>query len=175
MTLIEKDTTEAAELCCEMREGSTTTLGRRRKSLGLCLAGIASLGVITLYQTGILKHLPDPPVPGFNADEVHGSAQAYRLLSVPDAVLGVGSYAATLGLIAMSGAERANEHPWIPIAAAAKAGVDALLSAKLAADQATKYHAFSLWSLVVALSTFATLPLVIPEARDAIGRLAQQD
>jgi vitamin K epoxide reductase family protein len=173
MALIQQNATEAAELGREMREGVGGFLNRRRKGVGLCLAGIASLGVVTLYQTGILKHLPDPPLPGFNADKIHGSAQAYRMLALPDAVLAVGSYAVTLGLLAMSGAERAMEHPWVPVAAAGKAAIDCLLSAKLTADQATKLRALSIWSLIVAATTFATLPLAIPEARGAMRRLIQ--
>ncbi|HEX5411835.1 MAG TPA: vitamin K epoxide reductase family protein [Terriglobia bacterium] len=129
----------------------------------MCLAGIASLGLITLYQTGILKHLPVPPVPGFNADKVHSSARAYRMLALPDAALAVASYAVTLGLIAMSGAERAVEHPWVPVAAAGTAAMDCLLSAKLTADQATKHRAFSVWSLPLEVTTFATPPLAITE------------
>ena len=48
-----------------------------------------------VYQIGLIAHLPDPPLPGFDADKVHGSAKAYALFAVPDAAIGLTSYAVT--------------------------------------------------------------------------------
>lgn len=171
MSLIERDDAEAEELGRELRQDLTQPLKRRRGVVGLSLACIASMGVIVLYQTGILKHVPEPPLPGLDADKVNGSAQAYRYLSMPDAVLGLGSYAATLGLAAMGPPDRATRQPWIPMALAAKASLDALLSAKLTLDQATKHRAFCFWCLLAAGATFASVPLTIPEARTAARQL----
>jgi len=89
MTLARTNTMQADKLGSEMREDSTPALSRRPKSIGFCLASIASLGVITLYQTGILRHLPDPPLPGFNAEKVYGSAQAFSHIGLIDAALAI--------------------------------------------------------------------------------------
>ncbi|MGH9444988.1 MAG: vitamin K epoxide reductase family protein [Terriglobia bacterium] len=171
MKLVEHDPAQAEELGREFRQSSDKSLRRRRGVGGLTLASIASMGVIALYQIGILKHVPEPPLPGLDADKVNGSAQAYAYLSMPDAVLGLGSYAVTLGLAAMGPADRAEKEPWVPIALAAKVGADAILAGKLTVDQWTKHRAFCLWYLLSAGATFAALPLVIPEARAALRQL----
>ena len=77
---------------------------------------------------------------------------------------GLGSYAATLGLVAMGSADRARTQPWIPIALAAKAGLDTLQAASLTRKSWVNYRAFSLYSLLTAAATFLTLPTVLPEA-----------
>ncbi len=171
MKLVESNPKQAEELGRELRQSSDTYLKRRRSVVGLSLAAIVSMGVIALYQVGVLKHVPEPPLPGLDADKVNGSAQAYTYLSTPDAVLGLGSYAVTLALAAMGPPDRAEKEPWVPIALAAKAGADAILVGKLTVDQWTKHRAFCLWCLLSAGATFAALPLVIPEARLALRKL----
>ena len=151
----------------ELRDGTGDFLCCRRVAASLAVVSIASLGVVALYQLGIFRRLPEPPFPGLNAEKVNGSAEAYALLCTPDAVLGLGSYAATLGLAAMGGANRARTTPWIPLAFAAKAGLDALQAATLTRKSWVRYRAFSLYSLVTALATFLTLPAVVPEATAA--------
>lgn len=158
-----------AELSRALREGDGPFLSRRRGVVGLSLVSIASMGVITLYQTGIIKHLPEPP--GFDADKVDASPEAYAYFAIPDAALGLGSYAATLGLAAMGGPDRAATQPWIPLALAAKALFDAGQAGKLTIDQWTKHRAFCSYCLVAAAATFAALPLALPEARAAWQQL----
>ncbi len=65
------------ELSRQLREGSGEFLARRRKVAGLALAAAGSMGLISLYQLGIIKHLPDPPLPGFDSDKVDAAAEAY--------------------------------------------------------------------------------------------------
>ena len=131
------------------------------------------MGFIALYQLGLIRHLPDPPLPMMNADRVDGSAEAYERFRMPDAVLGFGSYAVTMALAAMGGTRRARETPWIPLALAAKIAFDASNAGKLSVDQWTKHRAFCLWCLLAAAATFATVPLVIPEAVEAARTLTK--
>jgi hypothetical protein len=166
--------TSPEQLGHELRFGSDPALHRRRTVAGLVMVTLSSLGLVALYQLGILRHLPEPPLPGLNAEKVNGSAEAYRTLATPDAVLGLGSYAVTLGLAAMGGRDRAQLRPWLPLALAAKAAVDVMQAAKLTRSSWVHYHAFSLYSLTVAAATFATLPLVVPEAAAAVRRLGQR-
>ena len=159
--------TPAWQLGRELRDGKDDFLAHRRVAASLAIVSIASLSVVALYQLGILKRLPEPALPGLNAEKVNGSAEAYSLLNTPDAVLGLGSYAATLGLVAMGGANRVKASPWIPLALAAKAGLDAVQAFALTRKSWVNYRSFSLYSLVIALATFLALPAVIPEARAA--------
>ena len=148
----------------ELRDGTGGSLDSRRTSAALAMVSMASLAVVALYQLGVLKHLPEPPIPGLDAAKVNGSTQAYKLLNTPDAVLGLGSYAVTLGLAAMGGANRAQTQPIIPLALAAKAGLDTLQAASLTRKSWVDYRAFSLYSLITVAATFLTLPSVLPEA-----------
>lgn len=142
-------------------------LDNRRKMTALSLFNIAMMGVISLYQMGVIKKMPEPAIPGLDAEKVNGSAQAYELFSTPDAVLGLGSYAATLGLCAMGSSNRSKTLPLIPLVLLLKATFDAAASAKLSYDQPTKYKAACLYCIGGALATFAVVPLAWPEARAA--------
>lgn len=160
------------ELGQRLRRGSGTFLAGRRAVVGASLAAMGSLGVIALYQMGLIAHLPDPPLPGFDADKVHGSAEAYARLVTPDALLGLGSYAATALLAAMGGPDRATTRPWIPLALAAKVAFDVTQAGRLTLNEVTKQRALSAWSLLTTGATGATALLVVPEARAALRRLA---
>jgi hypothetical protein len=163
----------SAALSREMRLGSGPFLAARRKVVGLSLVAMGAMAPIALYQIGIIKHLPEPPLPMLNADAVDASAEAYAILAIPDAFLALGSYAATAALAAMAGTDRAETKPWIPLALAAKVALDAAVSAKLTVDQWTKHRAFCSWCLLGAGATFATMPLVVPETRAALRRLSR--
>jgi hypothetical protein len=167
VTALRLDDARATALSTELRESDDLHMEQRRRAVGWLLVSAAAMGVVAAYQLGLLKHLPEPPLPRLDADRVTGSAAGYRLLATPDAVLGLGSFAATLGLVAMGGAGRTTAQPWIPLAAAAKATLDALQAARLTADQWAKHRAFCSWCLVAAGATVATLRAVLPEAREA--------
>lgn len=126
------------------------------------------MSVITLYQTGIVKHLPEPPLRRFDADRVDASAEAYEKFNTPDAALGLASYATTIVLASMGGKDRATTAPWIVLALAGKLGLDALTALKLTIDQARKQKAFCFWCLLAASATFASVPLAVPEALQAL-------
>lgn len=165
---------KAEELGRQLRLGSGKFLAQRRGIVGLEMVAIGSMSLITLYQMGMIKHLPEPPLPGLNADKVDASAEAYSRFSTPDGILGIGNYAITMGLAAMGGQDRAKEQPWIPLALAAKVAFDTSQAIRLFFDQKTKYHAFCSWCLLTAATTLATIPLVIPEAYTALRQLIKK-
>lgn len=162
------------ELSDELRNGDGDDLRRRRGIVGLSLVAVGAMGMISLYQMGIIKHLPEPPLPRLDADMVDASPEAYSRLATPDGFLGLGSYAMTMGLAAMGGKDRARTQPWIPLALAAKVAFDTSQGIRLTVDQATKQKAFCSWCLLSALCTFATVPLVVPETRAAIRHLTDK-
>lgn len=132
------------------------------------------MGLIALYQMGVIRHLPEPALPGLDGEKVDASDEAYSHLQMGDAFLGLGSYAATMGLAAMGGKKRASAQPWIPLVLAAKAGADAAQAAKLTYDQFAKHKAACFWCLIAAGATFVTAALAIPEARAAAGELSNR-
>lgn len=162
------------QLSRELRTGSGDFLEERRGVIALSLTAVGCMGLIALYQIGIIRRLPDLPLPLMDADKVDASDEAYEKLATPDAFIGLGSYAVTMGLAAMGGKNRAKEQPLIPLALAAKTSFDALQAARLSYDQWAKHKAFCIWCLVAAAATFATVPLVLGEAAEAARQLSKK-
>lgn len=159
------------ELSKQLREGDHPHLRRRRRILKLAIGAAGSMGVISLYQMGVIPHLPEPALPRLDADRVDASAEAYARFSTPDAVLGFASYAGTMVLASMGAPDRARSHPWMPIALGVKAAADAIQAGKLTVDQWTKHRSFCAWCLVAAGCTFAALGVALPETRAALRSL----
>ncbi len=95
------------QLSEELREGSGEFLDDRRSVTALSLTAIGCMGLIALYQNGIIRRLPDLPLSFMDAEKVDTSEEAYSHLQMGDAVIGLGSYAATMGLAAMGSSHRA--------------------------------------------------------------------
>ena len=157
LTLLVIPGTQSANACImseqlsrELRTETSPDLKRRRGIVALSLVASGSMSLIALYQMGIIKHLPEPPLPKLNADKVDASSEAYEKFAMPDAILGLGSYAATMSL-------------------AAKIAFDVANAAKLSIDQWTKHRAFCFWCLLAATATFAMAPLVWREAMSAVS------
>jgi len=155
----------------DLRTGDGDALRRRRRVGAMALSAMGSLGVVTAYQMGLLRHLPEPPLPIFDADGVDASGEAYFYLKAPDGALGLVSYATTVLLAGMGAGRRAEEKPWIPLALAAKVGFDAVGALYLTAEQASKHRRFCSWCLAASALSVAMVPQVIPEARAAARQL----
>ena len=175
MTLLRRSEPEARDLSTELRSDISPNMRRRRAVVALSSLGAASLGLIALYQTGIIKRLPEPKLPYLDAERVDASPEAYEWLSTPDAILGVTSFGVTMTLAAMGGRDRARKQPYIPLALAAKTVLDVFNAARLTRDQWTKHRAFCIWCLIAAGSTLASLPFVIPETAEASRNLKTGD
>lgn len=161
----------AREVSADLRRGEGEFLRRRRRIAALSLAGSGAMAVVAAYQNGLLGHLPEPPVALFDADEVDASGEAYQVMRTPDAALGLLGYAATLVLAGIGSGERATRTPLVPVALAAKVGLDAAAGLFLAAEQAVRHRRFCSWCLVATAASLAMVPQVLPEARHAVARL----
>lgn len=158
----------------DLRRMTSGLLRRRRRVVGLTLLASGAMGAVTAYQTGLLRHLPEPPLWVFDADRVDASGEAYQLFKAPDATLGLLSYAATLVLAGMGSARRAEERPWIPLLLAAKVAADAAGGGYLTLEQVTKHRRLCFWCLTAAAASMATVPQVVAEARLSLRQLAQR-
>lgn len=154
-----------------LRRAASPDLTRRRRAVALALVATGALGVVEAYQTGLLRSVPEPPLPGLGADEVDASGEAYHLFGTPDAALGIASYGVTLALVGAGTPDRAQSAPWLPLLAAAKACGDALASSYLFVEQVSKHRRICSWCTVAAVANLAVLPMVLPEARRALGSL----
>jgi hypothetical protein len=149
----------------ELREGRSSDLSRRRWTIGLSLVGAAIGGVVTLYQTGIIRRLPDI-LPGkiFDAEKVDASDYAYKRMQMPDAALMTMTYAATAALAAAGGAERATRQPALPLALAAKAWYDLITCLRLGREEWADNQALCSWCQLASLISAVTAALSLPEA-----------
>ena len=170
-----RPTSAAAEAVSDdLRRGAGELLARRRRIAGLSLASIGALGAVAAYQNGLLRHLPEPPLPGLDADAVDASGEAYQALKAPDAALGIASSAVTLVLAGMGDRHRATQRPWVPLALLGKVILDAAGGAFLTAEQASRHRRFCSWCLTAAAASVAMVPQAVPEARAAASALRRR-
>jgi uncharacterized membrane protein len=163
-----RGTSPAAEAVSDaLRRGGGRFLDNRRRIAVLQTAAAATLAVVNLYQFGVLRTVPEPPLPGLDADRVDASGEAYRLLHTPDATLGITSAGVSLVLAGMGGATRHEERPWIPLLLLGKSLADAAGGLYLFAEQVTRHKRVCSWCTASAGLLLATVPAILPEARAA--------
>ncbi len=161
-----KNNAEARQLREELQDGQSPDLRGRRGVIALSLAGMASMTAVTLLQTGMIRHLPDPPFDSFDSDKVNSSETAYQL-GVPDGTLSLASLAANIPLAALGGADRAQTMPLVPLGAAVKAGLEALVAGWFFYQMPAKEKKWCGYCIAGALANFGIFALTIPEARKA--------
>ena len=165
---------EPTQLSQELREGKDPHMSRRRAIIGLSMLGGSMGQIVTLYQTGLVKHLPDPPVPIFDADKVDASNYAYSRFNSPDGPIMVLNYALTGWIASAGGLDRARRNPILPIAMGIKILIDAVVSTELAREEWSENKAFCEYCQVATVCSFASLVLAAPEfftaARTLLGR-----
>ena len=162
------------ELSRQLRRGTDRYLKRRRGVVGLSLAAAGSLGLVALYQIGLIPHVPEPPLPFLDADTVDAAPEAYARLSMPDGVLGIGNHTLTMALAAAGGEDRATERPWLPLALATKVAFDAFVAYETTVEQWEEHRAFCLWCLLSAGASVVTVPLVLPETGAALREVLRR-
>ena len=163
---------EPQQLRRELQRGNSGELWRRRGIIGLSLVGMAAMTAVTLFQIGVVKHLPDPPIDGFDSDKVNSSDTAYAL-GVPDGTLSLASLAVNIPLAAFGGENRAEKTPLVPLAAAAKATVEAVVAGWYFYQMPTKEKAWCGYCIVGALANVGIAALTLPEAKKAIESLIE--
>jgi len=143
----------------------------RRAIVGASLVGMACMAVTTLFQMGMIKHLADPPLEGFDSDKVNASDLAYGW-GMPDSPLSIGSHAAAIALAAAGGADRADSQPAIPLAATAAAAPAALTAARyLFHDMPVTEKGWCPYCIVYALAHIAVFGFTIWESKKAVDKL----
>lgn len=156
---------EARQLRRDLQRGSTTHMKLRRGVIGTSVAGMASMVPVTMLQTGLVHHLPDPPLKGFHSDAANSSLIAFKF-GVPDGAMSVASFAVNIPLAAFGGADRARTKPLIPLIAAGKAAIDAAVSAWYF-DKMPRGKKWCPYCIVGAISSLAVFLLTVPEVRSA--------
>ena len=166
MNDLAKRQNETQELRRELQESNESDLRVRRLIIGLSLVGMGAMTAVALFQTGIIKHLPDPPLKDFDSDKVNSSDTAYAL-GVPDGTLSLASLAANIPIAAFGGENRAETQPLVPLAAAAKASVEAVVAGWYFYQMPTKEKKWCGYCIVGALANFGIAALSLVEAKKA--------
>ena len=159
-----------ARLRWELQQDQSNDLRQRRAIVGLSLLGMAGMAAVTLLQTGLIKHLPDPPLPGFDSDKVNLSETAFQF-GVPDGPVALASFALNLPLAAYGGSDRSTEQPWVPLVAAAKATIEAAIAGWYFYQMPAKEKAWCGYCVTAALANVGIFALSLPEARRALAAL----
>ena len=89
------------ELRRAIQHSQSSEMRNRRGIVGVQLLGMAAMAIVSLLQTGIVKHLPDPPTkrPHFDSDKVNSSKEAYSY-GMPDGPLTIAVHGLNLALAA---------------------------------------------------------------------------
>ena len=157
----------------ELQEGDSRDLRLRRAVIGLSVAGMASMAMVSLFQTGVIQHLPDPPLGRFDSDKVNSSETAYHW-GVPDGTVSMASHAANVVLAAIGGEERIRRQPWVPLMAAISAAAQAVVAAKyLFHEMPVKQKRWCGYCIVDALAHLGTFALTLPAAIKAVSALSR--
>lgn len=155
----------------DLRGGDTPEIRLRRAIVGASLIGTACMAITTLFQMGILKHLADPPLEDFDSDKVNASDLAYGW-GMPDSPISIASHATAIGLAAAGSANRAEEQPYLPLAATAAAAPGVFTAARyLFHDMPVTEKAWCPWCIVDALAHIAVFGFTLWESKKAIDRL----
>ncbi|MGP9820658.1 vitamin K epoxide reductase family protein [Salinarimonas sp. NSM] len=154
-----------------IRHDRSRDMAYRRAIVATSLVGMASMAFVTLFQTGTVRRLPDPPTrrPHFDTAKVNTSDEAYSY-GMPDGPLTLAMHAANLSLAAAGPPERWRERPWIPVAASAFSGAQAAVAAQyLFYRMPFVDRAWCPYCMVDALAHFASFGLSLPETAKALG------
>ena len=166
---------EPQQLSQELRKGQNPHMSRRRAIIGLSMLGGSMGQLVTLYQTGIISHLPDPPGQTlFDADRVDASNYAYNKFNSPDGPIMVFTYALTAWLAAAGGLDRARRNPILPIAMGIKILIDVVTNLELAREEWSENKAFCEYCQVATVCSLTSLVLAAPEVIAATRALLGQ-
>ena len=159
------------ELQEQIQNSDAPEMRYRRAIVGVSLVGIGAMAIVSLLQTGIVKHLPDPPVkkPHFDSDKVNSTEEAFGY-GMPDGPLTLAAHSASLAIAAAGPPDRYKDRPWLPLMATALALPQAAVAAKYLFYQMPKVDkAWCPYCVTDALMHFATVALTVPESLKALG------
>ncbi len=98
-----------------LRTGHKKDLDTRTKVIFISALGLVDFSIISLYQTGVIKSLPDLPFEVFDSNKVNASEDAYRI-GAPNALISAAAYAATMFLALAGGDEQTGRKPVLGVA-----------------------------------------------------------
>ena len=160
-------TVKPSQLSRELRLSDEPELNARRCIIGLSLVGTLMAQIVSLYQVGIVKHLPDPPLDVFDSDKVDASDYAFKRFLTADGFLMLMSYSTTAWLAGTGGARRSEERPYLSLLMGAKLLLDLVSAAELAREEWNTNKKLCPYCQTATLASIGSLILAWPEVKSA--------
>lgn len=138
----------------------------RELLLATNLIGCLSMVPPAMLQLGLVKHLPDPPLDGFDSDKVNLSPDAFPA-GVPDGPVAFTSFAMNLYLLKLGRESRG----WRSIVAA-KSGLEALVALRYLYLMPTRERAWCPYCVLGAAAVISSFLLSIAWMRKRVNQEA---
>lgn len=153
-----------------LREGSSDDLERRRKLICLSAIGLADFSIISLYQTGVIKSLPDIPLSIFDSNKVNASESAYQL-GVPDGPVSSLAYSAVMVLASAGGSESSGRKPVFDVALGATVAGNAVGAVFYLSNMIFKQKKICLYCVTGAAINIASAIIIAPVVLKSLKKL----
>lgn len=154
----------------ELLHGRSAELNRKRKIIILSAIGLLDFTAISLYQSGIIRRLPDLPFRIFNTNKVNASEKAYAL-GLPDGTLGASLFALNMVLATAGGSSRTGRKPVYDLLLGGSILANAGGAVEYLFNMTTKQKKVCLYCLAGAGISFTSLKLIAPDALKAGRKL----
>ena len=151
-----------------LRDGDDASLRRRRWIVALGALGIADFTVISLYQTGIVRSLPDLPGKIFDSNAVNAATKAYET-GVPDGTTGLIGYALPMALAAAGGTRETGRRRWMDWLTLGAAGAGAAAGLYYLYDMVLREKRACVYCITGAGLHFAMTALAVKELQRTSG------
>lgn len=164
--------TQVDEIRSAWRQGRSQELKRRRKIGTLAAAGLVDFAIISLYQLGVVRHLPDVRHRLFDSDRVNASRKAFAT-GIPDGTTGTLLYASILVLSAAYGTSQTGRHPLWSLLLGGAVSAGAIGAAQYLFDMAKQQERACPYCITGALLNFSMVPLAFREAQESLRQLSE--
>lgn len=153
-----------------LRDNSLDDLNRRRKIICLSAIGLVDFSIISLYQTGVIKSLPDLPFPIFDSNKVNASKSAYQF-GLPDGPVSATVYGLTMALASAGGDETASRKPIFDVLLGAAVAGNAAGAIFYLYDMTFKQKKICLYCVTGAAINIASAVIIVPTLLKSLKKL----
>jgi uncharacterized membrane protein len=147
---------------------SDASLLRRRKVVLISLTGLGNAGIMILHQTGILRRLPDLPLPGLDANAVTSSKKAFEF-SMPDSPLAASLYSLIMVFATYGGNRQLKRARWVDGLLLGSVLVNAAAGIQYFLNMAFKQKKICLYCVTAALINVSMTPFAWKEWKEIEG------
>jgi uncharacterized membrane protein len=150
-----------AKIKNELRESESDDMGRRRKIIFLSAVGLVDFSIISLYQTGVIKNLPDIPLCIFDSNKVNASDAAYQF-GVPDGPVSSLAYSAIMVLASAGANDSSQLKPALDLALGTIIAANAAGAIFYLNDMLFKQRKICVYCITGAIINFASAIIIAP-------------